>query len=88
MFAFPSCHKIHLRPAGIKSSSVLAPHAKKQNLGYVSKVEANAVTVWASVLTDLVSHDIALVLKTPRLHHFQALREKLVEMVTGDWGVS
>jgi hypothetical protein len=65
---------IHLRAARIQCPSVFASNAKQENFSDVPEIEADTTTVRAAVFANLMPDNIALVLKTPRLHHLETFR--------------
>jgi len=51
VLTLPSLDDVHLPTTGRKGARVLSPDAEKYQFGSVSKIESNAATVWAAILS-------------------------------------
>src|SRR5437773_1239085 len=71
-----SADVVHLPAPRRQCASVLAAHAEQHQFSDVAEVEPDAAPVTAAVLAQLVPDDIGLVLKAPRFHDAQAVRQQ------------
>lgn len=78
MFALLLGDEIHLPPPRRQRARVLAANAEQDDFRDIAKIEADAPTVGAAVLACLVPDQVRLVRETPRLHHFEPVRQKRV----------
>ncbi len=85
-----SCRKkVYLPASWIQCSRVLSSDTKKEQFCNVPEVEADSAPIGSAVFPDFMPNDIALVLKPPRLHDVQALRQEGIrhpKVQVGDWG--
>src|SRR5215510_8928001 len=67
MLALAGRQKIHLPTAARQRARVPAAHAKQDELGHVTEIEADAASVGAAVLAHLVPDQVGLVGEAPGL---------------------
>ena len=78
MLALLRPNEIDLRTGWSQRPKIVAPDPKKENFSHIAEIETDSSSVRATILPDLFPDDISLVLKSPRFHNSQTIRQESI----------
>ena len=80
MLSLHGTKQVNLRSCRIQSAvgSAFFLDSKKQKLRDISEIKPDASAVRLSVFSDFFPHNIRFIVKTPRFHYCQSIRQKRV----------
>ena len=77
MFTLLHPNEIDLRTGWSQRPKIVTPDPEKENFGHITEIEADSSSIRATILPHFFPNDISLILKSPRFHNGQTIRQAL-----------
>ena len=71
-------NEIDLRTGWSQRPKIVAPDPEKENFGHITEIETDSSSIRAAILPHLFPNDISLILKSPRFHNSQTIRQESI----------